>query len=104
MLDAVEKTSLETKKKILRIKDLMDQTLKDAREKLPSYVYSKELVELLFEQPYCKVQFVVDKGIAKRQRASVYLMELERIGILTKKKGGKENLFLNLKFYRLLKE
>ena len=104
MLDAVEKTSLETKKKILRIKDLMDQTLKDAREKLPSYVYSKELVELLFEQPYCKVQFVVDKGIAKRQRASVYLMELERIGILTKKKVGKENLFLNLKFYRLLKE
>jgi Fic family protein len=67
-------------------------------------VYSKELVELLFEQPYCKVQFIVDKGITKRQRASAYLMELERIGILTKKKVGKENLFLNLKFYRLLKK
>ena len=34
-------------------------------------------------------------AIAKRQRASVYLMELEKIGILTKKKVGKENLFLN---------
>ena len=34
-----------------------------AKEKPPSHVYSKELIELLFEQPYCQVKFIVDKGI-----------------------------------------
>jgi len=61
------------------------------------------LIELLFEQPYCKIQFVVDKGIAKRQTAAEYLKELEKIGILKKKKVGKENLFLNKKLYEILK-
>lgn len=103
MLKAVEKTSINTKEKIIQIKDQLDKTLEKARKELPSQIYSKELVELLFEQPYCKIQFVVDKGIAKRQTAAKYLKELEKIGILGKEKVGKENLFLNKKLYEILK-
>ena len=33
----------------------------------PSRVYSKELVELIFIQPYVRVKFLVDAGIAKRR-------------------------------------
>jgi hypothetical protein len=33
----------------------------------------------------------------------VYLNELERIGILKKKKVGKENLFLNKRLFEVLK-
>lgn len=81
----------------------MKKRVEDARKRLPPNVYSKELIELLFEQPYCKIQFVVDKGIAKRQTAAEYLKELEKIGILKKKKVGKENLFLNKKLYEILR-
>lgn len=38
----------------------------------------QRIVELLFEQPYCKVKFIVEKGIAKRQTAVEYLYELEK--------------------------
>lgn len=103
MLDAIEKTSNNTKEKITRIRDQFNKTLEKTRKELPSHVYSKELIELIFEQPYCKIQFIVDKGIAKRQTAGVYLNELERIGILKKKKVGKENLFLNKRLFEVLK-
>ena len=42
-------------------------------------VYRKELVELLFEQPYSKIEFVVSKLGVERKAASRYLKELESI-------------------------
>ena len=61
--------------------------------RLPSKVYSKELVELVFTQPYCKIQFLVEAGIAERQTASEYLRELEKIGVLIAEKQGREILY-----------
>jgi Fic family protein len=102
MLEGVESTSKHTMKRIDQIISLLEETLKLAREKLPGRVYSKELIELLFEQPYCKVKFLVDKGIAKRQTAAEYLRELEEAGILKSKQVGRENLFVNVGLYELL--
>lgn len=102
MLDAIRQTAKETTKKIDGIRILLQQTLEKARKELPSRVYSKELIELLFEQPYCKVKFLVDRGIAKRQTAAEYLKELEKVGILRSKKVGRENLYLNVRLYDLL--
>jgi hypothetical protein len=39
------------------------------------------LVELLFEQPYSKIDFVVNKINVERKAASRYLQKLENIGI-----------------------
>ena len=102
MLKAVNSTSLKTMERIAQILSLLDDTLDIARKKLPSRVYSKELIELLFEQPYCKVKHLVDRGIAKRQTAAEYLRELEQAGILKSKQAGRENLFLNIGLYELL--
>jgi Fic family protein len=104
MLNAVEKTSSATMARIGQILDLLNETLELAKEKLPNRVYSKELIELLFEQPYCKVKYLVDRGIAKRQTAAEYLRELEDAGILRSKQVGRENLFVNIKLYDLLVE
>ena len=104
LLKGVEETAQYTIAKINDIHQLMLDTITYAREKLPSRVYTKELIELLFEQPYCKVKFLVDNGIAKRQTASEYLHELEKIGILKSQKIGKENLFLNVKLFDILKQ
>ena len=102
MLEAVENTAVQTKQKIIAIRDLMKQTLLEAKEKLPGRVYSKELIELLFKQPYTKVQILVDEGVAQRRAAANYLKECEQIGILKTYKLGKENLYLNTKLYKLL--
>jgi len=104
MLEAIEKTAKETTSKIEAINTLLEKTIEKAKEKLPDRVYSKELIELLFEQPYCKIKFLVDKGIAKRQTAGDYLNELENIGILESKKSGREKLYLNTALYKLLSQ
>jgi len=102
MLDAIEQTAGQTQEKIIQIKQLIEQTLDIAKDKLPTKVYSKELIELLFQQPYTKGQFLVDSGLAKRQTAAEYLKALEKIGILKSHKSGREMLYLNVKLLELL--
>ena len=104
MLDTVEQTALFTRKRILAIRDLMTETLELAKEKLPRRVYSKELIELIFRQPYTKAQFLVDAGIAERKTAADYLKQLEKIGILKAQKMGREMLYLNTRLYELLSQ
>jgi hypothetical protein len=50
-------------------------------------------IELILRQPYCKIAFVVDAGLAERKTASEYLRELERIGILAGEKIGRERIY-----------
>ena len=102
MLDAVEQTALYTRDKILAIRTLLIKTLEFTREELPSRVYSKDLIELLFHRPYTKAQFLVDAGIAERKTAANYLKELEGIGILQNYKVGKEKLYMNKELFEAL--
>lgn len=104
MLEAVEQTATHTRKKIVAIRELLEQTLKVTKERLPARVYSKELIELLFHQPYIKGQIIVDAGIAERQTAAEYLKELEKIGVLKSHRIGRENLYLNVQLYNLLSQ
>jgi Fic family protein len=102
LLEALENTSVFTRQRILAIRKLLDETLELAKRKLPARVYSKDLIELIFHQPYTKGQFVVEAGLAERQTAAEYLKELEGIGVLVPRKVGRENLYLNVKLYELL--
>ena len=102
MLDAVEQTALFTKTRIIDIRNLLEKNLLLAKKRLPARVYSKELIELIFRQPYTKGEFLVSAGIAERQTAAEYLKELEKIGILHRQKIGRENLYLNVQLYKLL--
>jgi Fic family protein len=102
MLEAIENTADFTRERILAIRGLMSETMERAIQDLPARVYSKELIELLFRQPYTKGQFLVDADIAKRQTAAEYLRELEKTGILKSYKIGKEVLYLNVGLYDLL--
>ncbi|MCJ7539960.1 MAG: Fic family protein [Desulfobacterales bacterium] len=101
MLNAVEQTSIDTRKKILSIRDLMHRDVEIVRKKLPK-IYSKDLLELLYRQPYCKISMLEKAGIAKRQTASIYLKELENIGILRAVKMGRDIYYINDDFLHLL--
>ena len=71
------------------------------RERLPK-IYSRELVDAIFEQPYCRIANLVDKGVAQRQAASRYLQDLVSIGVLREAKVGKEKLFTHPRLLQLL--
>ncbi len=102
MLDALENTSAWTVAKIKAISELLEHTCKYVRTRLPK-IYSRELVELIFTQPYCRIGNLVESNIAKRQTASNYLKSLVDIGVLIEHKAGREKLFLHPKFLKLLK-
>ena len=104
MLDAIEVTSTLTYYKIQRIWKLLRETTEKCRSELPSTVYSKELIELIFVQPYSKVSSVVDAGLAKRQTAAHYLQELEKIGVLESTKIGRERIYINKALLKILTE
>lgn len=103
MLDAIENTSQWTVEKIKAIKKLLEHTCEYVREILPK-IYSKEFVDLVFIQPYCRISDVVDSKIAKRQTASSYLKKMVGIGVLQEIKSGREVLFIHPKFLDLLKK
>ena len=67
-------------------------------------IYRKELVELLFEQPYSKIDFVVTRLGVERKAASRYLKELEEIGVLKSQKVGRETLYINKELIKILKQ
>jgi Fic family protein len=104
MLTAVEETAHRTTGRLLTIRSLLDATLAHCRQELPEHVYSRELVELTFVQPYVKVKFLVDAGIAKRQTAAVYLRELEKLGILVGERHGREVIYKHPALLELLSE
>jgi len=103
MLKAVETTSKNTITRITNIKDLLELTILKVQEKAPK-IYRKELVELLFEQPYSKIEFVVNKLGVERKAASRYLKELENIGVLKSQKVGRETLYVNRELIEILKQ
>ncbi|MEI6089221.1 MAG: Fic family protein [bacterium] len=103
MLKAIEITSLKTIQKISSIRELLVKTIEKVQQNAPK-IYSKELVELLFEQPYAKIDFVVNKLKVERKTASRYLKELESIGILKSQKVGRETLYINIDLFEILKQ
>lgn len=94
MLRAVESTAQQTFDQVTRILDLMESVRERVQREEPG-IYSKDLIELIFREPYTKIQFVVDLGLAKRQTASSYLQALAGRGILREQKFGREKYYIN---------
>lgn len=101
MLRAVEQTARWTTQKIAAVRELINHTTDYVKQQQPK-IYSRELVDMIFQQPYCRIQNLVDANIAKRQTASVYLKKLCDIGVLIEVTAGKEKLFVHPKLIDLL--
>jgi Fic family protein len=101
ILRAVDETARWTSERIRAIERLMRETADYVRAEARG-AYSRELVELIFVQPYCRIKNVVDAGIAQRQTAAVYLKRLRDVGVLEEIKVGRDKLFINRRLMRLL--
>ncbi|MBD3646017.1 MAG: Fic family protein [Pseudomonadales bacterium] len=101
MLTAVANTAMWTRSKISAVRDLLEHTATYVRACAPR-IYSRELIDVVFAQPYCRIHNLVDAGIAKRQTASEYLKKLVDMGVLVEEKRGRDKLFVQPKLLELL--
>lgn len=103
MLEGVTETARWTMAKIDAVRQLIEDTAERIRRDAEP-IYSRELAELVFVRPYCRIAHVVEAGLAKRQTASVHLKHLTAVGVLREHKVGREKIFLNPTFIELLKQ
>ena len=101
ILRGVTETALWTVEKIDGIRALTEETASYVRMRLPK-LYSRELVDVISEQPYCRIANLVAVQVAARQAASRYLKALVTIGVLHEQKAGREKLFVNDRLLRML--
>ncbi len=101
MLTAVEDTARWTIDIITAIRSLAKHTANYIKQEVPK-IYSRELIDIIFQQPYCRIHNIVDANIAKRQTASEYLKKLVSIGVLAEQQSGREKLYTHPKLLQLL--
>ncbi len=101
MLEVVEESARWTFQKIEAIRNLRRTTKTWLKTHHPN-IYSSELLDVLFNQPYCRITDLTEAGIAKRQAASSYLKQLVEGGLLSEEKAGREKLFIHHEFLTLL--
>ena len=103
ILDGIEVISRHTLEKIRNIKNLLELSYDNIKRQCPK-IYSKELVELIFENPYSKIDFLVNKLGINRKTASKYLKLLEENKFLSHIQAGKEVLYINNSLMEILRE
>lgn len=101
MLEALLQTATVTKERILAIHRLFEKSVEAVRTQLPK-IYSKDLVEVIFRSPYCKIRLLEEAAGIGRQTASYYLQELHRIGLVRELKVGRDKYYINDEFLKLL--
>lgn len=101
MLDAIEKTSINTRNLINDIINQMDETLEYAKSRISWF--NRDVNEAIFSQPYIKAK-TIGEVLRKTSRTTVtkYVGELVSAGILSPKKEGLEVYYLNDDLLRIL--
>jgi len=99
ILEAVRETAKWTTRKIIGIQNLIKDTCFFVQSTVPT-IYNKELIELLFVQPYVRISNIVEQRLGSRFTASKYLKILCDIDVLVEMKVGRDKLFINKKFFR----
>lgn len=94
MLEAVRESATSTIRKIDSIRGCQDDIAERARMATPGGRDARFL-EVLFEQPYCRIGAVVERCEVSRQTASSWLHSLVDAGLLSDVKVGREVLFVN---------
>lgn len=103
ILEGIVQTAESTISQIRGIKEIMLSQKHSIREKLPK-IYSHELLNNIFSHPYTKIEYVMKDVSVSRITAVRYLQELVNIGILSKKKIGRESFYVNNELLKLLYE
>ena len=94
ILTGIEQTSRSTVRQIEAIHTLQDDFARRARAASKGGADSA-LQAVLFEQPYCRIQTVMDRCGVSRPTATSWLVALVEAGLLVDQKIGRDRLFVN---------
>lgn len=101
ILRGIEETSRWTSDKIAAIRKLARLESHYLRERHPK-LFDRDLLEVIFEQPYCRIRNLVDRELGSRQLASRKLHGLVDAGVLREVSVGREKLFVHPRLLSLL--
>jgi Fic family protein len=101
MVDAVRESATSTSRKIAAIRTCQNDIAERARDASRGG-RDAQFLDLLLEQPYCRISTVVDRCDVSRQTASGWLHALVAAGLLRDVKVGREVLFVNHQFLDVL--
>lgn len=101
MLDVVKRSTDSTVRKINAIRDCQHDIGDRARAATPGGRDS-QFLDVLFEQPYCRINTVVERCDVSRQTAASWLHALAEAGLVREVKAGRELLFVNHEFLDVL--
>ena len=102
MIKAVDQTSRETIDLIIKIRELMMNYKRTLRDNYK--FYSQDLLNNLFKHPYTKIEFIQRDLNVSRITAANYLNQLADDKLLTKKKLGTANYYINDPLFKLLSQ
>ena len=102
MIKAVDETSRETIDLIIKIRELMVKYKRSLRENYK--FYSHDLLNNLFKHPYTNIEFIQRDLNVSRITAANYLNKLADDNLLTKKKLGTANYYINDPLFKLLSQ
>lgn len=100
MIRGIETTARETIDLILQIRELMMHYKNTLRRNYK--FYSQDLLNNLFKHPYTKIEFIQRDLNVSRITAANYLNQLAGDNLLTKKKLGTGNYYINGPLFELL--
>ncbi|SMH49675.1 Fic family protein [Rathayibacter oskolensis] len=103
MLEGIRETSLWTLATIDGISALQEQVRAAMRGALSGGA-NADLLEALFEEPYCRIRTVMERCRVSRPTATSWLSALADRGVLIDVRAGRERLFVNRAFLRLLQQ
>ncbi len=63
---------------------------------------TRELVELIFSQPYCRIENATQAGLGNRVTVAGYFKQLVELGILVEERAWRDKVFINRKYLDLL--
>lgn len=101
ILKGVAQTARGTLRQIDEISELQE-SVRIQVAKLLGGNFNNELLNVLFEQPYARITNVVQRCGVSRPTATKWLNELVNTQILTDLKIGRERLFINSPYLRIL--
>lgn len=100
-LKSVEVTAKQTIDLITNINTLMQDYKTDIQTKLPK-IYSQDLINNLFRNPYTKIEFLEQELKVSYLTARKYLDTLAETGFVEKTKVGKSNYYINTALIKVL--
>lgn len=101
VIEGIRITARDSLLKIDRIQELQ-QRMREEIKSLTSAGANSDLLDVLFEQPYCRITNVIERCGVSRPTATKWLGELVDAGSVIDIRRGRDRLFINHRFLDIL--